>query len=251
MKQNERFYLYCVLNSVLSTKREIHKFGELLKQDTGNSSESMACLIPVMDEFAAISNNLIDVLKKSFDAESRRRELTALNVDDTKQLERLNHVMNNISRYIHQTADRVRPYMQAKVDDSDDPMFDFEIVAKIDYQLSQEDPEYDEDDDNYLSMRTEPLTRCRCEYDLNDDWRFSTTPEPFQHEPLSWLLHSLTEQDYGPEGPRVHLNDCLRIGQVHVDIKVWHQYIFDIKEGTWLKRRSGSEYMPVHVHTPY
>ena len=90
--------------------------------------------------------------------------------------------------------------------------------------------EYDEDDDNYLSMRTEPLTRCRCEYDLNDDWRFSTTPEPFQHEPLSWLLHSLTEQDYGPEGPRVHLNDCLRIGQVHVDIKVWHQYIFDIKE---------------------
>ena len=49
MKQNERFYLYCALNSVLSTKREIHKFGELLKQDTGNSSESMACLIPVME----------------------------------------------------------------------------------------------------------------------------------------------------------------------------------------------------------
>lgn len=204
-----------------------------------------------MDEFTAISNNLMDVIHYLFEDGTIKCERETYNIDEKKQLEYLNHVMNIISDFMHQTADQVRPDMEEKRVDSHDPMFDFEIEVTIEYALCNDDPEYKEDDDNYLSTRTESLSRCRTEEELNYDFRCGMTPEPFHNEPISWLLYSLTESSYGAAGPRVQLKDCLRIGEVHLDVQVWYQYIFDINAGKWVKRRGEPEWIPEYVNDPY
>ncbi len=155
--------------------------------------------------------------------------------------------MNDISEFMHQTADAIRPVMQAKTADNLDPIYDYEIEAKLDFALRDDDPEYDEDSENYLSSRSETLRFDRNEDYLNDDWRGSLTPEAFLSEPLSWLLHSLTEQSYGPKGPRVQLKNCLRIGKVFLDVQVWYQYVFDLDEGKWIKRWRQPEGLPEYV----
>ena len=48
MKQNERFYLYCALNSVLSTKREIHKFAELCSKRTKSEARKISGFVHLM-----------------------------------------------------------------------------------------------------------------------------------------------------------------------------------------------------------
>jgi hypothetical protein len=137
---------------------------------------------------------------------------------------------------MYRMADAIRPNMQVKVADDTDPLFDFEIEAKIDYQLRDSDPEYDEDSDNYMSRRSESLGNVCLKDPLTEDWRYNLTPEPFMAEPLSWLLHDLTEHGYGPCAPRISPRDCLRIGTVSLDIQVWWQYVFDLDSGQWIKR---------------
>lgn len=75
-------------------------------------------------------------------------------------------------------------------------------------------------------------------------------PEPFMAEPLSWLMHDLTEYGYDLESPRISPRDCLRIGTVFLDIQVWWQYAFDMDSGKWIKRYRTPDYVPEFVKTP-
>jgi hypothetical protein len=247
MDIRERESIFELFEDMVATRIQISRLSRSLKRKTSNLSGTFTELDSALDHVITSTNKVEAIIDRLLDDENWTSEPTSFTADETKRLQNLNHVMNDISEFMHRTADAIRPAMHAKTADNRDPMYDYEIEAELDYALRNDDPEYDEDSDNYLSSRSESLRFDRNEDDLNDDWRGSLTPEAFLSEPLSWLLHSLTEHSYGPEGPRVRLKNCLRIGRILLDIQVWHQYVFDINEGKWIKRWQRPEGIPDYV----
>lgn len=247
MDIRERERIFEVFEDMVSTRKQISRLSRTLKRKTSNLSGTFAELDSALDHVITSTNKVEAIIDRLLDDENWKAEPTSFTADETKRLQNLNHIMNNINEFMHRTTDAIRPVMQAKTADNRDPMYDYEIEVELDYALCNDDPEYDEDSDNYLSSRSESLRFERNKDELNDDWRGSLTPEVFLSEPLSWLLHSLTEHSYGPEGPRIRLKNCLRIGRIFIDIQVWHQYVFDINEGKWIKRWQGPEGIPEYV----
>jgi len=221
-----------------------------LKRNGDRISGSLSELAGAMDRVAdAVDDFEILVDGVIAETKTKKREPSDYTPDETQRLQQLNHSMNTFSRLMNETAGLIRPAMQAKLDDDTDPLWDFEIEAKIDYQLRDDDPEYDENSDNYISRRSESLAIAHENDKITQDWRCGLTPEPFKAEPLSWLLHDLTEHGFGLESPAVRPRECLRIGTVFLDIQVWWQYAFDMDSGKWIKRYRKPDYELEFVKT--
>jgi len=101
--------------------------------------------------------------------------------------------------------------------------------ARIAYVLREDDPDFDEDEDNYLTERTE-LLKYRYDYGERADRLSGEIAEPgsLWSEPHCWLFHNLYDRGYGIESQRLSFRDCLRIGRIFIDVQVWQQYDFDI-----------------------
>lgn len=247
MEIEDRWKLYELYENVCSTKSALMRLDRYLGQGRHGLGDTFPELLDSMGRLSVTTEEIELLLSKALNEEFVAAESGELNEDALMRLRNLNRAMNTISGFMHDTAEMIRPEMQAKVADNTDPMFDYEILANIDYELREDDPEYNENTDNYLSTRRETLTH-RSESKKNiGDWRGPFTPEPLQDDHLSWLLHSLTEHNSGPEGPMVDLRDCLRIGKVFLDIQVWRQYVFDVVEGKWMKSYHVSDDAPVYV----
>jgi len=190
------------------------------------------------------------IIERLADGAGRAGERSEFSDDEAKRLQHLNKIMNVIGGFILQSSEVIGSSMEAKLADDSDPLCDFEIEAKIDYRLREDDPDYDKNGDNYLSSRYEPLKRDGGSPKILGDWRYGQTPEPFRSEPLSWLLHSLIEHNGGPNAPRISPRDCLRIGTVFLDIQVWWQYAFDVDSGKWLKQSRQPGGMSEFAKTP-
>lgn len=164
------------------------------------------------------------------DAFSRLRlSMAPLAESEVRQLVALNSQLMDVTQHIRSVADDVRPRLQTKLADPDDPMVDFEIDARIDYVLREDDPDYAEEDDNYLSSRTESVKELPVL-----DWECpagSDVPQGLKAEPHCWLFHDLYSVGYGRASPRLSFKDCLRIGTKLVDVQVSQQYRFDMVTG--------------------
>jgi hypothetical protein len=152
---------------------------------------------------------------------------SSANLTDSEisQLLQLNRRLHEITGFLLAVADDVTPRLDAKVADPDDPVYDYKADARIDYQLREDDPEFADDDDNFLTSRTEPL-ECLLETHRTD-WSEAPMQANLKAEPHCWLFHDLYDHDYGRQSPRVPLRDCLRIGKIFVDVQIWQQYAFD------------------------
>jgi hypothetical protein len=247
MNFEDRWNIRDVVDQVHFSKSVLMRLDRSLKRGRNAVEEAYPELLAALDRYMAAADEVEQLVDKLLGEDIFVTEPKEFTDDESQRLRNLNHAMNTISDFMHGTADPIRSAMQAKVDNCRDPMWDYEIEAKIDYQLREDDPEYDENMDNYLSSRSEHLARRWGGENISEDWRGSLTPEPFRHEPLSWLLHSLTEHGHGPEGLRVDARNCLRIGTVFLDIQVWWQYAFDVTEGKWVKRWRKPEHIPEYV----
>jgi hypothetical protein len=171
-------------------------------------------------------------VKALFEADTISRlriSMAPLAEDEVSQLVALNRQLMDVTQHIRSVADDVRPRLQAKLADPDDPMVDFEIDARIDYVLREDDPDYAEEDDNYLSTRTESVKELPVL-----DWECppgSDVPLGLKAEPHGWLFHDLYSVGYGRESPRLSFKDCLRIGTILIDVQVSQQYRFDVATG--------------------
>lgn len=240
---------------IMETMDELHRFrliarrlNKKLLRNRSKISDSLSELAGSIERIAEEVNDIEELVERAIEeTQKEKREPLGYTPDETKRLQQLNHSMNSFSRFMNETADLIRPAMQAKLDDDTDPLWDFEIEAKIDYQLRDDDPEYDENSDNYISRRSESLAIANENDKTAQDWRCCLTPEPFKAEPLSWLLHDLTEHGFGLESPAVRPRECLRIGTVFLDIQVWWQYAFDLDSGKWIKRYRKPDYVPEFV----
>jgi len=123
-------------------------------------------------------------------------------------------------------ATEVSPRLAAKVADPNDPMYDYEIEARLAFIMREEDPDYDEDNDNILTTRNETLKHLRP--DESENFAETIGPKGLQAEPHCWRFHDLYDHEYGADSPSLSFHDCLRISKVLVDVKVCQQYDFDV-----------------------
>lgn len=144
---------------------------------------------------------------------------------DIQQLLALNRQLRGIAPFLMSVADDVRPRLEGKLADPSDPMYDYEIEARLDFILREDDLEYHEDDDNILTTRYEFLKHRRA--DQYTDHAETLGPEGLRVEAHCWQFHDLYDHDYGDESPSLSFRDCLRIGTILIDVQVWQQYSFD------------------------
>jgi hypothetical protein len=160
------------------------------------------------------------------DAMSALRRLTVpLSENEISRLLDLNRRLLSITRHLETVVEDVTPRLDAKVADSNDPMYDYEIEACIDYQLREDDPDYAEDDDNYIATRSEPIKK-QWGWQREERSSSSRLPSALLAEPHCWIFEDLHSVCYGVMSPRLSLRDCLRIGRIFVDVQVWQQYQF-------------------------
>lgn len=186
------------------------------------------------------SNRLQQAVEDTMDSDELakfaipRVELTET---EESQLLALNRNLRGVARHLRIVVDDVKPRLEAKLADADDPMNGYEIEARINYQLHEDDAEFAVDDDNFLSTRTVSLKSSKsslCGWE-REDCAYSHLPAGLLIEPHCSLFHDLCSNNYGAESPRLSFKDCLRIGRIYVDVQIWQQYEFNAQDGSLIK----------------
>jgi hypothetical protein len=158
--------------------------------------------------------------------------------EEISELLRFNQLLSEFELYLCEFGAKECVSLDARVSDPNDPLDDYEIEATLYFTLGEDDPEFDEDSDNFLTQRQIGLKRLHRDWGLGDgqDHR-----EPIRHYPGDlnkvshcWLFHDLYDHSYGLEQPSLTLQDCLRVDSIWVNVAVHHQATMDIKTGKWL-----------------
>ena len=152
----------------------------------------------------------------------------ALSPDQRQYLQQLNARFMAIERQVQQDALAVITQLDARVQDPQDALCDYEIELEVECWLREDDPMYREDDDNILVTLTDYLTSLRDPHHMGiadgSNWNEFHYQEghPLQAEFHCWLYHCL--YDHTP----LTWKDLLRIGHIWVNMPVIHQYAWDV-----------------------
>lgn len=148
--------------------------------------------------------------------------------DEIRQLFGLNRKLREVASFLSSIGEELSPRLEEKLGDPSDPIYDYELEARLDFVLREDDPEYRDDDDNFLTTRTESLKHGLRKELPDRDWADPCIPERLRAEPHCWYFHDLYDHSYGEDSPSLSLRDFLRIGEILVDVQVWQQYSFHI-----------------------
>lgn len=180
--------------------RHLNNFGELLDQE------------PIEDT---------NILKSTLDT------------TEAKRLLHLNQHLVKLQNFLVSLADELKPALSRKELSPTDPMGDFEIEAQLHYCLRESDPDWSDDSDNFVTSREENLKMDFLQ-SRRDDYRENMPRmEAINSEPHCWLFHDLYDHSYGLDKPNVFLKDCLRLGEVWVDVVIRQQYWLNLDTGEW------------------
>ncbi len=156
--------------------------------------------------------------------------------EDVQKLLLLNRNLTALQQFMAETSQVINAAMTHKLQDIADPMDDYEMECVLHYTLRENDPEWSDDEDNFITTRT---------YDVKhesvlteaEDWRNHMPGMALLNsEPHSWLFNDLHGHCYGMGMRNVSLGDCSRIGSVWLDLVVRQQYWMDLENGTWIRR---------------
>ena len=205
---------------------------ERLNQAVEDTATSAAALKRLVKKLAAVADTLTHV-SCTGGGDSQENQL---NADEVERLLRLNRHLAKMEIFLNTLATTLTPALADQVADPSDPMDDFEIDAEMHYTLREDDPEWSEDSDNFLTSREEFLKPILCRYSMGDDHRqFMPNLEAINTEPHCWSFHDLWDHEYGLAKPCVPLRDCLRLGKVWVDVLIRQQYWLNLDTGEWDK----------------
>lgn len=172
-----------------------------------------------------------------------RDDFTSAEVDD---LVRLNQRLEHLEHHLRAVGRQESARLNTRVADPNDPLDDYEIDATLYFILREDDPDFDDGDDNFLTQRDFSL-----KYDeshLADGVDHHETGIPFPGRlneiPHCWLFHDLYDHSYGLEQPALSLQDGLRVGRIWVDIAVRHQATLDIATGVWRQPEAPTRLTP-------
>ena len=201
-------------------------------RSTGNELPSE--LVELLDAVNACEQSIVGLSGKLHDVYLADRTLRGywwdektLNDAEISQLLALNRRLRAINPLLRSIANDVTPRLEAKLADPNDPMYDYEIEARLDFILREDDPDYAEDDDNILTTRSESLKCLKSDRDMN--FSEGIGPGALEAEPHCWRFHDLYDHEYGEDAPCLSFHDCLRVGKIFIDIQVWQQYDFNLQ----------------------
>ncbi len=150
----------------------------------------------------------------------------ALSLEQQQYLQHINAHLTRIEQYVKPATRALSADLDARVENPDDWLCDYEIELEVSFWLRQDDPAYREDDDNIVVTLRESLKHLREDdaFGIGDGMNHNDVPPDsslapaFWAEHHCWLYHCL----YDHSGLR--WNDLLRIGHIWVDMQVIHQY---------------------------
>lgn len=161
---------------------------------------------------------------------------STLTTEEIAQLLQLNRALRTLQDFLSTLTDTVCSGLDKKIADPNDQMADYECDIELNYTLRTNDPEWSDDSDNFVTKRRLLALGQRNEEFAIDDWRvFVPGLQHINSEPHCWLFHDLHDHAYGLDQPSVSLRDCLRLGEVWVDVIIRQQYWFNLDTGTWEK----------------
>jgi len=185
--------------------------------------EAQAAIADCLKGIEHLSTEIEAAAELSFEPPDSR----PLTEADCARLLSLNHHLSEITATLRQTFADVRKQMEAKLASPGDPMCDYELRVRIYYQLREDDPEYREDDDNFLTERSFSIKNPESNLAF-EDWKCSPLPTALRKEPHCWLFYDLYDHEYGLDKPALSIHDCLRIGTIWVDVDISQQYRFEV-----------------------
>ncbi len=115
--------------------------------------------------------------------------------------------------------------MDTKVNDGDSFVNDYEIDVCVYCMLGEGDPLFLDDDDNFICILKYPIFDEPSE-DINQKHEYNNYNDMahWQTHPLHGQQHCLFFHEILDHvSPRLSLDDALRIDEVWIDIKVYHQ----------------------------
>lgn len=150
---------------------------------------------------------------------------------------RFNQRLSVVEHYLRTLGQAQNKRMTDRVADPDDPLDDYEIEVTLYFILREDDWDFDDDDDNFLTIRRISLKPGR-HYDMMSDdqdhkdpiRKFPGALQAVRHCRLFFELYNYSS---GVEQRKLSLKDCLRIGQIWVDVAVQHQSTLNIDTGLW------------------
>lgn len=191
-----------------------------------------------MDMYYRLLQRKMNELSESIDNTviAEKHEFT---VDEINQLISFNQRLAELELHLCDLGSKEGTQLDARVADPNDPLDDYEIEATLYFILREDDSDFDEDEDNFLTQRHISLKRIDREYGLGDgvDHRvpYRRFPGMINELPHCWLFYDLYENSRGLEQLSLSLYDCLRVDTIWVDVAVHHQATLEIKTGKWIQ----------------
>ena len=152
-------------------------------------------------------------------------EMNALSSDQRQYLQQLNARCMTIERQVTQEALALFAQLDARVQDPQDWLSDYEIELEVRFWLREDDPAYQEDYDNILATRREDLKLQRhlpeplgIDDGINHNVFQGMDGHPMQGEFHCWLYHCLYDHT------DLWFNDMLSIGHIWVELQVLYQH---------------------------
>ena len=152
-------------------------------------------------------------------------EMNALSPDQRQYLQQLNARCMTIERQVTQEALALFAQLDARVQDPEDWLSDYEIELEVRFWLREDDPAYQEGYDNILATRREDLKLQRglpehfgIDDGINHNVFQGMDGHPMQGEFHCWLYHCLYDHT------DLWFNDMLSIGHIWVELQVLYQH---------------------------
>lgn len=141
------------------------------------------------------------------------------------QLLKLNLRLQKLQEKIIKEALKLDMELSKRVNDKTDILDDYEIELEINFILKEDDKEFKEDDDNFITVIFEYLKGISKKRD-NYPWSLEVNHNDFracknhskQNEYHCWWFHCLYDHNH------LSWDDMLRIGEFWSDLKVRYQY---------------------------
>ena len=184
--------------------------------------------------------NLSETLDEEIQSNCSHQE-QQLSAEDSARVLQLNRHVSALGSFLTGLASTIEPSLHSKLSDFDDPMADYELETKLHYTLRENDTEWGEDSDNVLTTREQSLKNNNKQLGPVETNELTLNNSALDADQHCWLLRDLYEHSYGLTKPRVPLQDCLRLGEVWVDVIIKQQYWLNLDTAKWEKAAQTSQ----------
>ncbi len=152
--------------------------------------------------------------------------------DIVQSVKKLNERFREINVLIKDEVKRQYKVAEARVNDNDDWVRDFEIEWEIEFYIGEDDPAYQEDDDNYIARFSDSLSYDSSDklddyieefyysnnYDHNEFKNLSDDKSDLNSFIHTFMLHELYDHQH------LSFEEISRIKIIWVDFKTIYQY---------------------------